>query len=146
MKVLGTFLAHFKKKQPVMVEQEWFFHWDNAPVHTAAVVKDWLAAHRFNMIGNPPYLPDLAPADFLFRKVKEGLAGLTLDQESLKKTWEGVTRTITAEDFQGWYERCKKCVRMGGKFVGKNKHLSTYNRCSFSPTVQFESYVKHLVQ
>jgi hypothetical protein len=27
---------------------------------------------------------------FLFRRVKEELAGLSLDEDSLKKTWEGV--------------------------------------------------------
>ncbi len=44
-----------------------------------------------------PYLPDLAPADFsLFRRVKEGLGDITLDQEILKNDWEGVTRNITS--------------------------------------------------
>jgi hypothetical protein len=27
-----------------IVEGDWFFHWDNVPIHTAAVVKIWLAA------------------------------------------------------------------------------------------------------
>jgi hypothetical protein len=42
-KVLGTFLEHFKKKRPAMAAQQWWFHWDNAPVHTAASVKEWMA-------------------------------------------------------------------------------------------------------
>jgi hypothetical protein len=45
VKVLDIFMRHFKKKRPVMAEQPWFFHWDNAPVHTAAIVQDWLVAH-----------------------------------------------------------------------------------------------------
>jgi hypothetical protein len=52
-------------------------------------------------------LADLAPADFLFRKVKEGLGG------------EGVTRTISRAAFRSWLERCKKYVRLGGEFVKK---------------------------
>jgi hypothetical protein len=39
---MSRFLAVFKKKQPNMAAGEWFFHWENAPVHTAAVVKDWI--------------------------------------------------------------------------------------------------------
>jgi hypothetical protein len=70
---------------------------------------------------HPPYSPDLALADFfLFRRVKEALAGTTLDQDSLK-AWEGVIRTITADNFakafQQWFERAEKCVRIGGDFV-----------------------------
>jgi hypothetical protein len=54
----------------------------------------------------PPYLPNLAPADFfLFRKVKEQLAGLHLTQESLKSMCEGVTHTIAEEEFATAFRR-----------------------------------------
>jgi histone-lysine N-methyltransferase SETMAR len=80
-------MKQLKKKRPAMVAQQWWFHWDNAPVHTAAVVQEWLAAHGVQVIRHPPYSPDLAPADFfLFRGVKEKLTGLTLDQNTIKKT------------------------------------------------------------
>jgi hypothetical protein len=39
IKVLGTFLEHFKKERPAMAAQQWWFHWDNAPVHSATSVK-----------------------------------------------------------------------------------------------------------
>jgi histone-lysine N-methyltransferase SETMAR len=124
VKVLDVFMRHFKKKRPVMAEQPWFFHWDNAPVHTAAIVQDWLVAHDVQVLRHPPYSPDLAPADFfLFRRVKEELAGITLDHSSLKKEWEGVTRSISAEEFatafRRWYERCQKCIDIGGGYVEK---------------------------
>jgi hypothetical protein len=32
IKALGKFLVHLKKKRPEMVQQEWFFQWDNVPV------------------------------------------------------------------------------------------------------------------
>jgi hypothetical protein len=100
VKALGNFLQQLKKKRPVMVQQEWWFHWDNAPVHTAAVVLEWFAAHNIQQLEHPPYLPDLAPADFfLFRRVKEELAGWSLDEGTLKKTWEGVTRNIATKEF-----------------------------------------------
>ncbi len=94
-------------------------------MHTAAIVKNCIADHNIQMLRHPPYSPDLAPADFfLFSKVKEALAGQTLDQESLKQTWEGVTRAITAKEFatafRRWYERCQKCVRIHGDYVEKS--------------------------
>ncbi len=49
---------------------------------------------------HPSYSPNLTPAEFfLFRIVKEGLGGQSLDQDSNKNAWEGVTRTHTAVDF-----------------------------------------------
>ena len=100
-------------------------HWDNTLVHIAAVVKDWFAANALQLLEHPPYSPDLAPADFfLFRKVKEDLAGLSLNQHSLKNTLVGVTRSMADEAFatafQRWYERCKKCVRIVGGYVEKS--------------------------
>ncbi len=77
--ILGKFRKHLRIKRPEMVKQEWFLHWDNVPVHTATVVKNWLAARVIQVLPHPPYSPDLAPADFfLFRKVKEQLASLHL--------------------------------------------------------------------
>ncbi len=43
-KVLGKFLEHFMKRRPAMAQQQWWFHWDNAPVLTATSVKDWMAS------------------------------------------------------------------------------------------------------
>ena len=100
-------------------------HWDNALVHITAVIKDWFAANALQLLEHPPYSPDLAPANFfLFRRVEEDLAGISLNQHSLKNTWEGVTRSITAKEFatafQQWYERCKKWDRIGGRYMEKS--------------------------
>jgi hypothetical protein len=122
--VLGKFMEHLRKKRSLRVEEEWWFHWDNAPVHTAVKVKVWFATKSIRRLEHAPYSPDLAPADFLFRRVKKGLAVKTLDSNSLKKTWEGVTGPIAVEyyatAFRRWYERCKKCVHIGGDYVKKS--------------------------
>ncbi len=123
--VLGKFWRSLRLKRPELLSQQWFFHWDNAPVHTATLVSDWFDAHGVQRLKHPPYSPDLAPADFsLFRKVKEGLGGQSLDQDTIKNAWEGVTRSISAVDFaaavRSCLERCKKCVSLGGEFVEKS--------------------------
>jgi hypothetical protein len=50
---LGKFLKHLKKKRPQMVQQEWFLHWDNTPMHTAVVVKNWLATRTIQVLPQP---------------------------------------------------------------------------------------------
>ncbi len=92
-------------------------HWDNAPVHTGA--------KGIQVLEHPPYSPDLAPADFfLFSRLKEALAGTTLDQDSLKTAWENVIRTITADKFatalRRWFEQAEKCIQIGGDFIEKS--------------------------
>jgi histone-lysine N-methyltransferase SETMAR len=72
-----------------------------------------------------PYSPDLAPADyFLFRRMKEELAGIRLTPETLKKTWDGVTRSIGVDKFAAafrrWLDRCNKCIRLNGGYVEKS--------------------------
>ncbi len=105
-----------------MVEQEWWFYWDNAPFHTVAVVQDWFAAHNIQRLEHPPYSPDLADL-FLFRRVKEELAGQSLDEGTLKTTWERAVRSIAVEEFatafRRWYKRCEKCLQIGGGYVEK---------------------------
>ena len=94
-------------------------------MHSAASVKNWLAARGIQMLEQPPYSPDLAPANFfLFPKLKKELAGHHLSKYDSKTVWEGVSRTVAAEDFatafRRWYERCQKCADIGGGYFEKS--------------------------
>ncbi len=54
-------------KRPEMMSQQWFFDWDNARVHTAAVVFSWFDAQGVQRLEHAPYSPYMALADyFLF--------------------------------------------------------------------------------
>ncbi len=44
----------FNKKRPTIAARELFIYWDNTPVHTAAMVKEWMAAKDFMLIEHPP--------------------------------------------------------------------------------------------
>jgi hypothetical protein len=79
-----------------------------------------MAARRFQIIEHPVFLLDLVPANFfLFPSVKSKLAGKTL-----KKEWDGAVRTLLAADFatafSQWYDRCKKCVKIAGRYFDKS--------------------------
>ena len=53
VKALTTFRKQLKKKRPEMAAREWGFHWDNDPVHTAAVVRTWLAVREVQVLKHP---------------------------------------------------------------------------------------------
>ncbi len=46
-------------KRPEMMSQQWFFDWDNAHVHTAAVVSSWFDAHGVQRLEHAPYSPNM---------------------------------------------------------------------------------------
>jgi hypothetical protein len=129
---LTSFLRVLKEKRLMMTAGDWWFHWDNMPVHTTAVVTNWMTARWFQIMEHPPYLPDLALAEiFLFPSVKRELAGKTLTKETLKKEWEGAVRTLSAADFttafSWWYDCCKKCVNIPGRSVQKSSNTKCTN-------------------
>ena len=49
VKALGNFMKYLRKMRPVMGTQECFFDWINEPIHTAAVMKMWLAANNIQL-------------------------------------------------------------------------------------------------
>lgn len=121
---LKIFYKRLREKRPEKADAGIILHWDNAPVHTAASVRDYLAARGQEMLEHPPYSPDLAPADFwLFRVVKNELAGRALTHSSFKTAWDGVTRGLDESDFAGafkqWVDRHEKCHRLAGDYVEK---------------------------
>ncbi len=38
VETLGRFMKILKKKRLAVAAREWWFHWDNAPMHTATIV------------------------------------------------------------------------------------------------------------
>ena len=70
MVVLGMKLEAAKKYQ------SWIFQHDNAPAHTSMLVGVFLGKNKTINMPQPPYSPDLVPADFIFfPKVKTSMKG-----------------------------------------------------------------------
>jgi hypothetical protein len=57
IRALGTFLKNLRKKRLETAKGEWFLHWDNAPVHTAKVVQEFLAEKKHQTALPPPTPP-----------------------------------------------------------------------------------------
>ncbi len=58
------------------MSQQCFFDWDNASVHTDAVVSSWFDAHGVQRLEHAPYLPNMAPADYFLLKKAKMRAGM----------------------------------------------------------------------
>jgi hypothetical protein len=78
--------------------------------------------HSVATLPQPPYSPDLAPADFfLFPRIKTALKGRHF--ESIPAIQAAVTTALNevpVEDFEGayqaWESRWKKCVAAQGQY------------------------------
>ena len=65
-----------KKRPELWANNTWILHHDNAPSHTALILREFFAKNSTHVVPQPPYSPDLAPSDFwLFLKVKIPLRG-----------------------------------------------------------------------
>jgi hypothetical protein len=68
------------KRPQFWMNQTWVLHHDNAPAHSSFLVRNFLAKNETTVVPQPPYSPDLAPADFfLFPKLKSTLKGRHFD-------------------------------------------------------------------
>jgi hypothetical protein len=100
-----------------LVPGEWLLHWDNAQVHTAQKVQQFLAKKQIQFLSHPPPIsPNLAPA-VLFTRLKRELAVLTLSLDEFKTKWEGVIRTLTKDDFTKVFQMC---IEINGYYVEKS--------------------------
>jgi transposase len=69
----------------------WYLLPDNASAHSSGVVFEFLAKRGIHVLSHPSYFPDLAPADFLFPKLKIVMKGIRFEAVSLIQ--QTMTRT-----------------------------------------------------
>lgn len=111
-----------KKRADLWADNSWFLHHDNAPSHTALVLRDHFAKNSTHIVPQPPYSPDLAPCDFwLFPKLKRPLRGHRFDTiEEIKTESLRALKAIPEIDFnncfEDWRNRWHKCIVSGGEY------------------------------
>jgi len=100
----------------------WQLHHDNTLSHTALRVREFLAKHSIATLPQPPYSPDLSPADFfLFPRIKATLKGAHF--ESIEAIQTAVTKALNEvpvdafqDAYRAWKNRWKKCVDAQGEY------------------------------
>ena len=67
LKVLKKLREKVRRKRPeLFANKSWILHHDNAPVHTALSVREFLATKQITVLEYPAYSPALAPNDLRF--------------------------------------------------------------------------------
>ena len=111
-----------RKRLELWENQTWMLHNDNPPAHASLLIRSYLAKHQTSVVHQPPYSPDLAPADFfLFLKVKTTLKGCrlqTLDkiQKNAIRELRSDTDSAFQEAFQQWKKRYERRIASKGDY------------------------------
>lgn len=119
---LPLVLEKVREKRP---RSRILLHHDNASSHTAKQTIDYLATANVELLGHPPYSPDLAPCDFyLFPKIKEKLRGKRfMDAEeavaAFQKAVEETPKDEWAKCFSQWFHRMQRCIDVHGDYFEK---------------------------
>ena len=111
-----------RKRPELSANNSWILHHDNAPVHTALPVREFLVTKQIIVLEHPAYSPDLAPSDFfLFQKIKEILKGIHFD--NIDDIWSNTTAALKAipqnqfqNCFEGWTRRWHRCIASQGEY------------------------------
>ena len=106
--------------------RRWILQHDNAPMHSALIVCEFLACNSITMLEHHPYSPDLAPCDFfLFPKCKLVLQGQHLgDVMTIKSKTTSLLKSLREEEFkrcfQQWKQRWDKCIVSNGEYFERD--------------------------
>lgn len=100
-------------------------HQDNASSHVSRATTDYLSTQNIELMGHPPYSPDLAPNDFfLFPYVKNKLRGQRFSApeeavDAFKNHVLEVPQSEWKKCYENWFERMQKCIDHHGEYFEK---------------------------
>lgn len=100
-------------------------HHDNASSHTSVQTTQYLTGQNIELMGHPPYSPDLAPNDFfLFPFVKNKLRGQRfMTPEEAVDAFKMHVLEIPQSDwnncYKNWFKRMQKCIDHHGEYFEK---------------------------
>lgn len=77
------------------------FQQDNAPVHTARVIKEWLDEQQFEVMAWPPYSPDLNPIENLWALLKAKIYEMHPEIKSMPNNQETL-EILTSAAQEAW--------------------------------------------
>ena len=110
------------KSQSLWEAHAWTLHHDNAPVHTALSICQFLAEKNIATLEHPPYFLNLALCDFfLFPKIKSVLKGTQFsDIDSIKMAvtteLKKIPENAFQEFFESWKRQMHKCFQVEGDY------------------------------
>jgi hypothetical protein len=129
-----------------MMSQQWFFDWDNARVHTDALVSSWFDAHGVQRLEHAPYLPNIAPTDFvLLKKTKMGAGRPEPGPGQLQERLGGGRQTSDRHRLRrrlqklgGALQKARSPRRQVRQKILRNKHPPSSNPSQFIDGFAFD--------
>jgi transposase len=78
------------------------FMQDNAPIHSAQKVQDWLKNHEIPVMTWPPYSPDLNPIENAWNKLKNTIYTIDPELKNMKGKSEEVKQRFIIAIMNAW--------------------------------------------
>ena len=100
----ASYLGVIEDQLPTIVEPGLTFMQDNAPVHTAKIIKQWLEEMGILVLPWPPYSPDLNPIEHLWRWLKERCYQLEPDLKHMQGSKEEIMDKLYATLERAWHD------------------------------------------
>jgi len=98
----AAYLEVIKEQLPTLWEPGLIFMQDNAPIHTAHIIKNWLAENGIDVVDWPPYSPDLNPIEHVWRHLKEWVNEHHPELETLTGDDDMVKECMVKALQEGW--------------------------------------------
>ena len=127
--VLNRNLLRAMRKKQAPLLPTMLFHHDNAPSHRVSTTQETINRRSIEVLGHPPYSPDLAPCDFfLFPTLKKILRGRQFDdvadlQRAVQSAIASLGPSAYKNCFYSWIKRCRKCISFKGEYFEKDECL-----------------------
>ena len=106
-------LATLQDALPEILEEGMFFIQDNAPVHKAHLVQEWLTNWAYEngveVIDWPPYSPDLNPIENLWKLLKNAICDKFPELSDMPKNQNSLSRLENAAK-ECWMELRKEVL------------------------------------
>jgi len=75
-------------------------------LHVAKVVKKYLETVKWDVLSHPPYSPDIAPSDWLFRRMQQVIGSLRSQESKIGSKIGSPSKT--SHFFEMEFENCLK--------------------------------------
>ena len=114
--VLTQLVDFYQKRRPRTGVRGIKLLHDNTPAHKSTTVQKYLKESWLDVLGHPPYSPDLSPCDFwLFPRLKEMLAGHGFESRcgigsAVYQRRQHIPKEDYLASFRKWVDLCKMCV------------------------------------
>ena len=104
VEVLQTLRNRVARVRPEIAD-EWILNHNNPPSHSSIMGKEFLAKKKIPTLPQPPYCPDLAPADFLFPRLNSCMKGQHFGTvENVQAAVTTILKDISIQEFQASFQ------------------------------------------